>query len=89
MFQNLIGNAVKFRGQEPLHITVRAQRVRDEWRIGIKDNGIGIAEEDARRIFGMFERASTDEDRPGTGMGLARDSTCRSPAPLPMRYRFR
>lgn len=71
VFQNLISNAIKFRSERPLQITVRAQRVRDEWRIGIKDNGIGIAEEDTKRIFGMFERASGAEDYPGTGMGLA------------------
>lgn len=71
LFQNLIGNAIKFRGDRPLQITVRSQRVRDEWRIGVKDNGIGIAEQDTKRIFGMFERAGASEDQPGTGMGLA------------------
>lgn len=71
LFQNLIGNAIKFRSERPLQITVRSQRVRDEWRIGIKDNGIGIAEQDTKRIFGMFERAGASEDQPGTGMGLA------------------
>lgn len=71
VFQNLIGNAIKFRSERPLHITVRSQRVRDEWRIGVKDNGVGIAEEDARRIFGMFERGGAPDSLPGTGMGLA------------------
>lgn len=71
VFQNLIANAIKFRSERPLHITVRAQQVRNEWRVGIKDNGIGIAEEDTKRIFGMFERAGGTEDYPGTGMGLA------------------
>ena len=71
LFQNLIGNAIKFRSSRPLQISVRAQRVRNEWRIGIKDNGIGIAEEDAKRIFNMFERVGADDDQPGTGMGLA------------------
>lgn len=71
VFQNLIGNAIKFRSERPLHITVRSQRVRSEWRIGIKDNGIGIAEEDGRRIFGMFERGGSAQQYPGTGMGLA------------------
>lgn len=71
VFQNLIGNAIKFRSDRPLHIAVRAQRVRNEWRIGIKDNGIGISEEDAGRIFSMFERGSAAADYPGTGMGLA------------------
>jgi len=71
VLQNLIGNAIKFRGESPLHVSVRAQQVRNEWRIGIKDNGMGIAEEDAKRIFDMFERAGGAEDTPGTGMGLA------------------
>lgn len=71
VFQNLIGNAIKFRGDAPLEISVRAQRVRDEWRIGIKDNGIGITEEDSERIFGMFERGGASDEYPGTGMGLA------------------
>lgn len=71
VFQNLIGNAIKFRGEHPLQITVRAQRVRDEWRIGIKDNGIGIAEDDSKRIFDMFERAVDSDELPGNGMGLA------------------
>ena len=71
VFQNLIGNAIKFRSERPLHITARAQRVRNEWRIGIKDNGIGISDEDTKRIFGMFERAGSVDEYPGTGMGLA------------------
>ncbi|HOP16950.1 MAG TPA: ATP-binding protein [Gammaproteobacteria bacterium] len=71
VFQNLIGNAIKFRSERPLHITVRSQRVRNEWRIGVKDNGLGIPEEDAKRIFGMFERAGAADSLPGTGMGLA------------------
>ena len=71
VFQNLIGNAIKFRSERPLHITARAQRVRDEWRIGIKDNGIGIDEDDSKRIFEMFERAVDADEVPGNGMGLA------------------
>jgi signal transduction histidine kinase len=71
LFQNLIGNAIKFRSDRPLQITVRSQRVGNEWRIGVKDNGIGVAEEDAKRIFGMFERVGSAEDQPGNGMGLA------------------
>jgi len=71
VMQNLIGNAIKFRGEQPLEVSVRAQQVGAEWRIGIKDNGVGIAENDAERIFDMFERGSTVEDSPGTGMGLA------------------
>lgn len=71
LLQNLVGNAIKFRADRPLQITVRAQRVRDEWRIGVKDNGIGVQDSDSERIFGMFERAGGAEEQPGTGMGLA------------------
>ena len=71
VMQNLIGNAIKFRSERPLQVTVRAQKVRNEWRIGVKDNGIGIADDDTKRIFGMFERAGGADEHPGTGMGLA------------------
>jgi signal transduction histidine kinase len=71
VMQNLIGNAIKFRSERPLQISVRSQRVRNEWRIGIKDNGIGMSEDDAMRVFGMFERGAGAESHPGTGMGLA------------------
>lgn len=71
VLQNLVGNAIKFRSEQPLEVSVRAQQVHKEWRIGFKDNGIGVAEADAERIFDMFERGSTVEDAPGTGMGLA------------------
>ena len=71
VLQNLVGNAIKFRGEQPLEVSVRAQQVHQEWRIGFKDNGIGVAEPDMERIFDMFERGSTVEDAPGTGMGLA------------------
>ncbi len=71
VFQNLISNAIKFRADRPLQITVRAQQVHNEWRIGIKDNAVGMVEEDAKRVFGMFERAAGADEFPGTGMGLA------------------
>lgn len=71
VLQNLIGNAIKFRSERPLQVSVRSQRVRNEWRIGIKDNGIGMSEDDSQRVFGMFERGSGAESHPGTGMGLA------------------
>lgn len=71
VLQNLISNAIKFRADRPLQVAVRAQQVQGEWRIGVKDNAVGMAEDDAKRVFGMFERAAGSEEYPGTGMGLA------------------
>ncbi len=71
LFQNLIGNAIKFRGDQRLRLAVRAQHIKKEWRIGIKDNGLGIEPGESKRIFDMFERGKSAGDLPGTGMGLA------------------
>jgi signal transduction histidine kinase len=69
LLQNLVGNAVKFRGERPPHIAVSADGGVEHWTVTVADNGVGIAESDAGRIFGMFARASRDHD--GTGIGLA------------------
>jgi light-regulated signal transduction histidine kinase (bacteriophytochrome) len=72
LFQNLIGNAVKFRKKDrPVRIHIGAQRYGDEWRISVADNGIGIAEQYYERIFVIFQRLHTRRDYPGTGLGLA------------------
>lgn len=71
LFQNLIGNAVKFRSTEPLRIRISAERQGDDWRFAVQDNGIGIEPEHSERIFGMFQRLHTGEEYPGTGIGLA------------------
>lgn len=71
VLQNLIGNAIKFRSEHPLEITIRAQQLRGKWRVAIKDNGVGIARADIGRIFDMFERGPGTDDATGTGMGLA------------------
>ena len=71
LFQNIIGNAIKFHGnQKPL---VRLSSARDDgnWRISIADNGIGIEAKYLERIFGVFQRLHTREQYPGTGIGLA------------------
>ena len=75
LFQNLIGNALKFqvRGQPPV-ITIGASRLGGAWRIAVSDNGIGIDEKFRTRIFTIFQRLHRKEDYPGTGIGL---STCR------------
>jgi PAS domain S-box-containing protein len=71
VFQNLIGNAVKFRSPEPLRIHVSARREGDEWIFSVRDNGIGIDPTQAKRIFDIFQRLHTREEYEGTGIGLA------------------
>jgi signal transduction histidine kinase len=67
VFQNLIGNAVKFRGESPPRVDVGAERRPEEWVITVSDNGVGVDHEQARRIFGMFMR---DEGRGADGLGI-------------------
>jgi signal transduction histidine kinase len=69
LLQNLVGNAVKFRGAQAPRVTVAAREGSDGWVVTVADNGVGVAPDDAGRIFGMFARASRDHD--GTGIGLA------------------
>ena len=71
LFQNLIGNAIKFRGQEQPLIQVAASRQSREWVFSVADNGIGIAPEHAQRIFVIFKRLHTRAEYPGSGIGLA------------------
>jgi PAS domain S-box-containing protein len=70
VFQNIIGNAVKFHGKEPPRITVRAELQGAEWVFSIKDNGIGIEPQFFERIFLVFQRLHGNE-YPGTGIGLS------------------
>jgi PAS domain S-box-containing protein len=72
LFQNLIGNAIKFRSKErtPV-IRVRAEPLGREWRFLVADNGIGISEQYFERIFVIFQRLHTRREYPGTGLGLA------------------
>ncbi|HME06106.1 MAG TPA: ATP-binding protein [Bryobacteraceae bacterium] len=70
LFQNLIGNAIKYRSQDPVEIHVSANRRGAAWVVGIKDNGIGIAPRDQSRVFKPFIRLA-NRDLPGTGLGLA------------------
>ena len=71
LFQNLIGNAIKFRSVEPPRIWVSAIDFSDEWRFAVKDNGIGINAEYAEKVFIIFQRLHTRSEYPGTGIGLA------------------
>jgi len=71
VFQNLIGNAIRYRREETPEIHVAAELRGQEWVFSVKDNGIGISPKYKDRIFGMFKRLHTSSDYPGTGMGLA------------------
>ncbi len=71
LFQNLIGNAIKFRGNEPPRVHVSASRNGNGWTFSVRDNGIGIAEEYSERIFIIFQRLHTRQEYAGTGIGLA------------------
>ncbi len=71
LFQNLIGNAIKFHGEEPPEICVSAERQRNGWLFSIRDNGIGLDMEYANKIFLIFHRLHSKDEYPGTGIGLS------------------
>jgi light-regulated signal transduction histidine kinase (bacteriophytochrome) len=71
VFQNLLGNAVKFAGDQPPRISVSARRDGQYWLFSVADNGIGIPAEYADRIFVIFQRLHDRAMYPGTGIGLA------------------
>jgi two-component system, sensor histidine kinase and response regulator len=71
VFQNLIGNALKFRGPDPPAIHVGASKKGREWVFSVADNGIGIAPEFAEQIFVIFKRLHTRAEYPGSGIGLS------------------
>jgi len=73
VFQNLIGNALKYHSEQPPRISVTAAERPREWIFSVEDNGIGIRAEYQTQIFGIFKRLHGDE-YPGTGIGLA---TCK------------
>jgi light-regulated signal transduction histidine kinase (bacteriophytochrome) len=71
LFQNLIVNAVKFRGPEAPEVHVSAERRDGSWQFSVRDNGIGIEAQYQERIFVLFQRLHTRAEHPGTGIGLA------------------
>ena len=71
VFQNLISNAIKFRGQKQPLIHVSAREEDDHWLFSVKDNGIGIEARHKEKVFVIFQRLHTREEYPGTGIGLA------------------
>jgi len=72
LFQNLIGNALKYRAADrPPRVSVECQDGGAEWVVAIRDNGIGIASTDFERCFGIFQRLVTQDEYEGTGIGLA------------------
>ena len=71
VIENLLSNAIKFRGPAPPRIHLAARRHGPEWVFSVRDNGIGLDPQYARRIFQMFQRLHTRREYPGTGIGLA------------------
>ncbi|MEH2054683.1 MAG: ATP-binding protein [Nostoc sp.] len=71
LFQNLIGNALKFHSDQPPQIHLGAERIEDAWLFSVRDNGIGIDPQFSDRIFVIFQRLHTRDEYIGTGMGLA------------------
>ena len=71
LFQNLIGNALKFHGDEPSRVDINAVPRERDWLFSVSDNGIGIAAENFESIFRMFRRLNSPDKYQGTGIGLA------------------
>jgi light-regulated signal transduction histidine kinase (bacteriophytochrome) len=71
VFQNLVNNAIKFRGELTPEVRVDARRADAEWIFSVTDNGIGIDPEYAERIFVIFQRLHSKDQYDGTGIGLA------------------
>ena len=71
VFQNLVANAIKFRGDAPAIIHIGVRRDDAVWELSVRDNGIGIAEDAHEKVFGVFHRLHSRQEYEGTGIGLA------------------
>jgi len=69
LLQNLIANALKFRGEDAPRVELSALRDSQEWVVTVRDNGVGVDPEQATRIFGMFSRADHEAD----GVGIVQE----------------
>jgi chemotaxis family two-component system sensor kinase Cph1 len=70
LFQNLVGNAIKFHGDQPPEVHIGAERHAEGWLFRVRDNGIGLDPQFSERIFQMFQRLHRKDEYPGTGIGL-------------------
>lgn len=71
LMENLVANALKFKGKQPPRIHISAKKSDGDWVFSIKDNGIGILEKDFGRIFEVFQKLHGKDEYSGTGIGLA------------------
>lgn len=71
LLQNLLGNAIKYHGDQPSQVHVSAEYADGKWTIAVRDNGIGIAANQHEQIFEVFRRLHAADKYPSTGIGLA------------------
>jgi signal transduction histidine kinase/DNA-binding LacI/PurR family transcriptional regulator len=71
VFQNLLGNAIKFRSGRQPQVHISAEQRKDQWLFSVKDNGIGIAPQYTEQVFALFSRLHPHDRYPGSGIGLA------------------
>ena len=71
LFQNLVGNSIKYRAAAAPDVKVSAQVQGNEWLFSVRDNGIGVEPQYQQRIFEVFQRLHTSDEHAGTGIGLA------------------